>query len=553
MRGRPRVVFLLLGLLGVCSLVGLCWTGRQAGGRVDRPPIGGGGAVPHRLARRRSSIIKDRLPPPTAVSTAVAPPRRLTLYSLIFGKPAWEAATLRVFLYSVEHADMSILLIGDPGPPPGLALPDNVQFAHKTWLDFSTRMEHRVHHPLPEMRTALRFKVVDLKPLVPWLYPELFSGREFIGWSDVDVAWSSLFVHRLAAGGTVLGGAAGGRSSSSHSSSSSWRPGWSFDYIGSMCDFMRWKGGEGNEYQWSQGAFGVFRRQAYAEQIVPLLEGRFRPVLVRVFSAPGPSNFGEWGAWWRYAFGYDHSMSAVIRAAAGAGSLRFSCARDFGRPAQEVGQERHEHGMYQDGSCLVDNSVPNKWKKRDVAKHCYCRVSLLATATGATITMQTHLSGPHGQAYYLCHFQNSKRMDDWSDVLTQVGNRPDDLIFRLGETPFSTGRWCVREEHLRRLFDSSDWNTNPWTGVTVDRCIEACRNYGAHRLVALLQGHSCVCLVVKGAATDPLQSLQQSLKKGSTAAATCDLPCAGDGRQICGGRAAASVHVGTGSWERHLK
>jgi len=109
--------------------------------------------------------------------------RRLILISVWFGKlPKY----FGVWLYSLRNQKYDILLITDQDID---EYPDNVRILFMNFSDFNnhiiikTKWKVKINHPR---------KLVDVKPLLGFLFYDFISHYDYWGWSDIDMMMGNL-------------------------------------------------------------------------------------------------------------------------------------------------------------------------------------------------------------------------------------------------------------------------------------------------------------------------------------------------------------------------
>ena len=116
--------------------------------------------------------------PATLASTNPPQRARVVLITAVFGKcPLY----VPFFLKTAAFSGVDVLLVGDVDDVVFPQLPSNVRQIHMTWDDLVDRVSERVFDgkPVPELRTAKRYKVVDLKPTYGILFQEYVTSYEF--------------------------------------------------------------------------------------------------------------------------------------------------------------------------------------------------------------------------------------------------------------------------------------------------------------------------------------------------------------------------------------
>lgn len=215
---------------------------------------------------------------------------RLLLYTTLFGKSAWHAPLLPLFLYSAGKApDIDVVLLGDGEMPRGAPpLPPNVRRArHITrdsvvarlsgltgvdlnakWTD-QTRTWKNIHNWLNH---TLDYKVAcDAKALLPMLFPaHLLNGYDWVGWVDNDMLLGGMALRHLL---TELVGCRAALLPTLGEQRRKARPSLSF------------------------GPLSILRTQSYRRFVAPALQSPAGRRIVRdVFaSSPYASRFDEWG------------------------------------------------------------------------------------------------------------------------------------------------------------------------------------------------------------------------------------------------------------------
>jgi len=114
----------------------------------------------------------------------------LVLVTYVFGPRRYEQASFKIFARSVEGCGVPVMIVGDPPPPPDLELPPNLVHHHITWSDMVELLEmlynggkrfkalrgvhnsYDMFHAKQKDKYNTFFKVVDIKPLTPVLFPD---------------------------------------------------------------------------------------------------------------------------------------------------------------------------------------------------------------------------------------------------------------------------------------------------------------------------------------------------------------------------------------------
>ena len=103
------------------------------------------------------------------------PANRVVLITTVFGA---HPPYVPVFLKTAAHSGVDVFLIGDSDAISGL--PPNVRQISMSWEHLvglaSTMFDGR---PLPLLMSAMRYKVVDLKPAFGFLFREYIAAYEF--------------------------------------------------------------------------------------------------------------------------------------------------------------------------------------------------------------------------------------------------------------------------------------------------------------------------------------------------------------------------------------
>jgi len=116
----------------------------------------------------------------------------IVLISCIFGQDAANKRYLRLFVESARGSGVDVVLLGDVEPP--FLLPDNVKHVNVSWNSFCDRVQSNVLDGIDptELRVAPRYKVIDFKPLIPTLFPEVTQHYQWWGHLDNDMVLGNL-------------------------------------------------------------------------------------------------------------------------------------------------------------------------------------------------------------------------------------------------------------------------------------------------------------------------------------------------------------------------
>mmetsp|Transcript_40412 Transcript_40412/g.91617 ORF Transcript_40412/g.91617 Transcript_40412/m.91617 type:complete len:412 (-) Transcript_40412:165-1400(-) len=207
---------------------------------------------------------------------------QLALTTLIFGSGR-RATLLPLFLKSTSgfSTNVSLYVLTDGTLAGGV--PSTVVQVRTNWSDMVGRLELIINLSLPSLRwrTSDFRKIIDFKPCLAFLYPEVCNGASWCGWVDNDMLLSGTLFSQLAQELFI-----------SNASAVS---------VYGVPDKL------------SFGPLTILRRDAYRDHILPVLlrKGTLR----RAFSTNMPRNFDEWGharehspvgSW------YSESFSAVL-------------------------------------------------------------------------------------------------------------------------------------------------------------------------------------------------------------------------------------------------
>lgn len=235
----------------------------------------------------------------------------LLLVTFIFGPDRFEELSFPFFVKSAGGCGASVLIIGDtPLPSAVLPLPDNIWHHQITWDFLVARAENVYAKPMAFdllRRQVSRsqdgqghargryFKVVDFKPLVAILFPELLRGWDWWGYIDNDMWLGNLRTHVLP---QLMSGEA--------------------DFYGKDVDPGRKNG----------PAYGPFTMQRNNQNMTLLMNSSNTRRIVRlVLKTPHPVCFSEWGKEDWGGLGYESSYSGIVMAAVRAGHIRLGHIR----------------------------------------------------------------------------------------------------------------------------------------------------------------------------------------------------------------------------------
>jgi len=130
----------------------------------------------------KSQGIRGDSNPPVAID---AKDERIIMATYIFGGA--NKKYLRMFAESVRYSGIDVAIVGDHPPP--FELPPNVRHVSITWDGLVDRVRHKVFggEEPGELRRAPPYKVVDMKPLFAYLFPEVVEGYDWWGHIDNDM------------------------------------------------------------------------------------------------------------------------------------------------------------------------------------------------------------------------------------------------------------------------------------------------------------------------------------------------------------------------------
>lgn len=124
-------------------------------------------------------------------------PSAVLLVNFLFGEEASQKQYLRVFVESARYSGVNVTIIGNPSPLNStLLLPDNVQHIRIQWRELAKLVKERVFQgkvkPFRLGKAKNRYKVIDLKPIIPILFPELVQDFDWWGHVDNDMVLGNL-------------------------------------------------------------------------------------------------------------------------------------------------------------------------------------------------------------------------------------------------------------------------------------------------------------------------------------------------------------------------
>lgn len=111
----------------------------------------------------------------------------IIMVSFIFGEKAAHKKYLKMFLESARASGIDIVIIGSPVPP--FPLPHNVKHIQITWKELTARISERLFDGkrLSKLESAAHYKVIDVKPLFAFLFPDVVHGYDWWGHMDNDL------------------------------------------------------------------------------------------------------------------------------------------------------------------------------------------------------------------------------------------------------------------------------------------------------------------------------------------------------------------------------
>jgi hypothetical protein len=237
----------------------------------------------------------------------------LVLVTYVFGPRRYEQASFKIFARSVEGCGVPVMIVGDPPPPPDLELPPNLVHHHITWSDMVERLEmlynggkrfkalrgvhnsYDMFHAKQKDKYNTFFKVVDIKPLTPVLFPDQIRSFNFWGYIDNDMWLGDVSKMIL----PVL------------------RDKNAADFYG-ITEYVNYWGTH------TGPAFGPFTLTRNRDDVTyALLRSRHAIEMIRdVLEKVSPVCFSEWGNPKFGCLGYDHSYSGLASRASVLGLIR---------------------------------------------------------------------------------------------------------------------------------------------------------------------------------------------------------------------------------------
>ena len=119
------------------------------------------------------------------------------LVTYVFGPEAANKRYLRIFIESARRSGVDLAVVGHPAP--AFALPPNVRHFAMTWDELVDRVKYRIlQGKEPSLLRAAAasshnyYKVIDLKPMIAFLLPELVQGYDWWGHVDNDMILGNL-------------------------------------------------------------------------------------------------------------------------------------------------------------------------------------------------------------------------------------------------------------------------------------------------------------------------------------------------------------------------
>jgi hypothetical protein len=110
----------------------------------------------------------------------------VALFTLIFGETASHEPWLPLFARSAAHSGVDYFIVGDPAPP--IKLPENVHHIHITYDDLVAQISNDLFGGRPlKMSQAGGYKVIDIKPLIGFLFRTHIRGYDWWGHVDNDM------------------------------------------------------------------------------------------------------------------------------------------------------------------------------------------------------------------------------------------------------------------------------------------------------------------------------------------------------------------------------
>lgn len=322
----------------------------------------------------------------------------LVMVTFIFGPKRFQEESFPFFIASARGCGASVLIIGDCSLPSALLpLPDNIWYHQITWNTLVSRAEHVYAKPFEfqSLRNVAQstdgqghvrgqyFKIVDFKPLVAMLFPNLLVGCDWWGYIDNDIWLGDLRTHVLP---QLISGEA--------------------DFYGKDVDSALFNG----------PAYGPFTLQRNNQNITSLMNSSSSREIVRmVLKIPHPVCFSEWGKEDWGGLGFNHSYSGIIMAAQEAGFVRLGHIRQ---------------AFLWDMPCGSGSPVPAanctnpELEQKGKSKLCVIRTQGYGNGFRSELSMR-NCDGSWQSCFY-CHFQFGKSQTS----LTNLSKHEQAILLR---------------------------------------------------------------------------------------------------------------------------
>ena len=306
----------------------------------------------------------------------------LTLFALAFGRNfLLDDSYFPWMVKSISCLkDTSLLIIGDSEWPHGIKdhpiLSSKITFSFVKWEDLKNKTEYFLNGEIfSDDKISDYSKASDFKPLIPALFPNLFSSSEFIGWIDIDLIIGSDFDRMI-----------------SHSDFNS----------SSYIQFIdtHYQGSKGLKLSFSP--ISIINKNAYNEIILPVLK-RERMPLYAVFKYGKVRNYSGWGAPSWGGLGYKHSFSYIISLASSNPLFTMTHINSL--------SPYHYLSDHICNPTSPSKIIPNKCG--------LCESVIISYKADSSVSLRSHKKNP----VLFCHLQSSKKANS---MINPFGN-PESL------------------------------------------------------------------------------------------------------------------------------
>mmetsp|Transcript_23506 Transcript_23506/g.23713 ORF Transcript_23506/g.23713 Transcript_23506/m.23713 type:complete len:357 (+) Transcript_23506:114-1184(+) len=301
---------------------------------------------------------------------------QIILFTVILGKQACHQSRspyMASFMKSFAFApDVKLILLSDDKSCKYPNLPNNIIFVNFTWRDLTERVDIELKTNISHLyQGQFHYKVCDFRPLIPFLYPELFrEGNAYcetnrscpvvrwMGWTDNDMWYSNDL----------------------------------FDFLiklGKETTIQEWRPNEYIQTHSSWGPITVFEPKSYFQRIIPRLKANLSLLMPMLYNVSGSSYYDERGQPEWGGLGYKYSFSYIL---------------ELANISYKIGA--HIGALLSDLDCIVRKTVLNPQPIRDSSRKTdpacgYCRMSVIEN--------KIELYDYQNRSLLFCHHQFSKK------------------------------------------------------------------------------------------------------------------------------------------------